>query len=240
MPDEKPPGSAFAENYLAQRRDLRSSFGYGLGRRTRALLDATAGALASHAGPIDVADFGCAEGAMLQALAQAYGPRFRSGIGLDVFRSGRPPDDPAQRIRYLTADLFRGYPYPLADASVDVVVASAFMKHHPDTGQFLGQVARVLRPGGVAVLLDPRPAVVKAGMRVGRFNPDYNPSLWSGRSIERLLAGGPLAGQLRVETFQRYWLAPNHAIHRTGVETLLPRWLIGLLGLHQCLVLRRT
>ncbi len=235
------PIAVFTQRYLAQRRDPSTGFGYGLARRSAMAVAAAERAFASAPpGSVDVVDFGCAEGAMLEDLAAALGDRFGQGVGLDVFRSGQPPDDPARRLRFLPQDLFRGWPYPLPDASADLALASAFAKHHPDLPRFLGEVARILRPGGIAVLLDPRPAVVRIGMRVGRFNPAYNPSPWSARSMARLLGTSPLGRRLAIESFERYWLAPNHAIHRTGVEERLPRPLRQLLGLHQCLVLRRT
>jgi SAM-dependent methyltransferase len=43
---------------------------------------------------------------------------------------------------------------PLRDESVDVVYGFAFAHHLPDLERFLGEVARVLRPGGRCVLMD--------------------------------------------------------------------------------------
>ena len=43
---------------------------------------------------------------------------------------------------------------PLRDASVDLVYGFAFAHHLPDVERFLGEVIRVLRPGGRCVLMD--------------------------------------------------------------------------------------
>jgi SAM-dependent methyltransferase len=43
---------------------------------------------------------------------------------------------------------------PLRDASVDVVYGFAFVHHLPELERFLGEVARVLRPGGHCVFMD--------------------------------------------------------------------------------------
>ena len=43
---------------------------------------------------------------------------------------------------------------PLRDGSVDLVYGFAFAHHLPDVERFLGEVARVLRPGGRCVLMD--------------------------------------------------------------------------------------
>ena len=180
-------------------------------------------------------DFGCADALMLRASARALGDRYGSGIGLDVFRAGAPADVDA--MRFVAVDLFKTFPYPVESASTDIAIVSAFMKHHPDNRRFLEEVARVLRPGGFAVLLDPRPFVVKVGMRIGKFSRHYNPSQWSPVGVQALLRDAGIA--LEPVYSERYWVAPTQALYDTGFERWLPRPVSNLLALHQCLVLRR-
>jgi len=47
---------------------------------------------------LDIVDFGCADGAMLEAIATHIPGRFGSGLGLDVFRSGIPQKNDSLRI----------------------------------------------------------------------------------------------------------------------------------------------
>lgn len=54
-------------------------------------------------------------------------------------------------VRYLLSD---GERLPLADGSVDAVVANMFLHHAPDPAKALGEMARVLQPGGKLVLTD--------------------------------------------------------------------------------------
>jgi len=49
---------------------------------------------------------------------------------------------------------------PLADGSVDIVVANAVIEHLPDDRRFVAEVARVLKPGGKGVFVAP----VKLGL----------------------------------------------------------------------------
>lgn len=56
-------------------------------------------------------------------------------------------------VECLEADLNR--PLPVADASVDVVTALEIVEHLENQYQFLREIARVLRPGGHAVLSTP-------------------------------------------------------------------------------------
>ncbi len=234
----KTPSQNATECYLSGRRDPTSSFGYGLFRRTTMLLDSLdAHAFEPPRARLDVVDFGCADGTMLEAMAAHLPERFGSGLGLDVFRGGVPRENPASRIEFQALDLFKQFPFPVADASRDVAIASAFLKHHPQPARFLSEVARILRPGGIVQLLDPRPFVVHIGQRLGRFNPEYNPSLWGRATIERLLRAQPRESGLRLGPYRRYWVAPNYGLYRLGLERVLPASVKHVLSLHQCLVL---
>lgn len=226
------------EQYLAGRRDATGRFGYGLFRRTSTVLDAIdAHQFAPMRAKLDVIDFGCADGAMLEAIAAHMPERFGGGLGLDVFRSGVAPANRKLRIDFQAVDLFRQFPFPVADSSRDVAVASAFLKHHPEPGKFLAEVARIVRPGGCIILLDPRPFVVRIGQRFGRFNPEYNPSLWGRATIERILRTLPPEHGLRIGPYRRYWVAPNYGLYRIGLEQLLPQSIKNIFALHQCQVL---
>ena len=229
------PSHTAQHEYLSKRRDVTTSFGYGLSRRTQMALEAVE-RFAPAAGTLRAVDFGCADGAMLNALAQRLGARFEGGTGLDVFRSGVPDDDPVTRIVYRESNLFRDYPFPLEAGAFDIAIASAFIKHHPDPARFLSEVARCLGNGGIAVLMDPRPFVVKIGFRFSRFNPAYNPSLWSRNSVQSLLADHPTIG-LTMLDYRRYWIAPTYSIYRLGVEKAMPSFLRNAIALHQCMVL---
>ena len=226
------------EQYLAGRRDATSRFGYGLFRRTSTVLCA----IGTHQfSPkrvkLDVIDFGCADGAMLEAMAAHMPEKFGTGLGLDVFRSGIPSANGDLRIDFQAVDLFKQFPFPVADSSRDVAVASAFLKHHPEPGRFLAEVARIVRPGGCIILLDPRPFVVRIGQRFGRFNPEYNPSLWGQQTIKQLLRTLPQESGLHLGSYTRYWVAPNYRLYRIGLEQLLPKSIKNIFALHQCQIL---
>jgi len=187
----------------------------------------------------DVVDFGCADGTMLEAIAVQMAERFGSGLGLDVFRSGIPSANIELNINFKAIDLFKQFPYPIEESSRDIAIASAFLKHHPSPVKFLVEVDRILRPGGLLLLLDPRPFVVRIGQRFGRFNPSYNPSLWSKVSIELMLNTSKLDSNLRVVEYWRYWVAPTYFLYRAGLERVMPKFLKNTLSLHQCLVLQK-
>ena len=63
----------------------------------------------------------------------------------------RVPEDDRARLRFATGDLTR---LPFADASVDVVLGGYALRNVPQYEQALGELNRVLRPGGVLLTLD--------------------------------------------------------------------------------------
>jgi ubiquinone/menaquinone biosynthesis C-methylase UbiE len=95
-------------------------------------------------------DCGCREGDNTVKLAKCVGTRQILGLdyNLTVLRQA------AQRgISSLQADLNCGI--PLEDSSVDVIVASDVLEHLVDPYVFVGEMYRVLQPGGYLVLDTP-------------------------------------------------------------------------------------
>ncbi|HET9038675.1 MAG TPA: class I SAM-dependent methyltransferase [Gemmatimonadales bacterium] len=114
-----------------------------------------------------VLDLGCGRGLMLIGAAR----RLRTGraIGIDLWRSedlgGNSPaaaranadvEGVTDRVTLETADMRM---LPLPSGSIDVVLSQAAVHNIPDAQgrrQALGEVVRVLRPGGTALLADIR------------------------------------------------------------------------------------
>lgn len=93
-------------------------------------------------------DCGCREGANTAELAQIV--QAQKVIGLDY--NLKALNQASERgIVTLRADLNRGI--PLVDSSVDVVIATDVLEHLVDPYTFVGEMYRVLKPGGY-ILLD--------------------------------------------------------------------------------------
>ncbi|MEU7177367.1 MULTISPECIES: class I SAM-dependent methyltransferase [Streptomyces] len=101
-----------------------------------------------------VLDAGCGTGRALPALRDAVGPR-GTVLGADLtpemlaaaVRAGRGRD-----AGLLLADVTR---LPLRDAALDAVFAAGLLSHLPDSAGGLGELARVVRPGGRLALFHP-------------------------------------------------------------------------------------
>ncbi len=77
------------------------------------------------------------------------------------------------RVRFVLADAAA---LPLADSSFDVVVSTLSLHHWEDPSTVFAEIARVLRPGGIALVYDLRPFA------------------YTQRELEVFLAGGPFEG----------------------------------------------
>ncbi len=95
-------------------------------------------------------DCGCREGVNTAELAQIV--RAQKVIGLD-YNSKALMQASARKIIPLQADL--NHHIPLAESSVDVIVATDVLEHLIDPYTFVGEMYRVLRPGGYIVLDTP-------------------------------------------------------------------------------------
>ncbi len=97
-----------------------------------------------------VLDVGCGEGRFAAALADAGA----QVVAIDV------AEEPLRRARVRRADLDLRLvepegPWPLEDASFDVVWAGETIEHVADTAAWLSEVRRVLRSGGMLLVSTP-------------------------------------------------------------------------------------
>jgi ubiquinone/menaquinone biosynthesis C-methylase UbiE len=92
-----------------------------------------------------VLDVGCGSGFIAHHLSALLGSRV---TGLDVRRGVAAP------IEYLCYD---GTRFPVPDAAFDAVVLCYVLHHAQDQPAFLGEVRRVLRGGGLAVVYEDIP-----------------------------------------------------------------------------------
>ncbi|HYO07957.1 MAG TPA: class I SAM-dependent methyltransferase [Tepidisphaeraceae bacterium] len=99
----------------------------------------------------DFFDLGCGAG-WATRLAKIDG-NARRAVGLDFSRTGL---ELARRhtpeVLWLQAD---GTALPLADASFDRLFCNGALEHFPDVRRGVAEIARVLRPGGRAVVIVP-------------------------------------------------------------------------------------
>jgi SAM-dependent methyltransferase len=129
-----------------------------------------------------VADVGCGEGWFASELVSAGASVVALDVAEEPLRRARARDG-ALDLRLMDAD----GPWPLPDASCDVVWAGETIEHVADTGGWLSEARRVLAPGGRLLLSTPNH---------GRLT-----MLWlacSRRSFERRFH--PLADHLRFYT----------------------------------------
>jgi SAM-dependent methyltransferase/uncharacterized protein YbaR (Trm112 family) len=155
----------------------------------------------------DVLDDGCGPGLFMEYL-RTHAPAMTRYAGIDVSRgmigkaSGRRAagaGGTGDRELLLQADSCR---LPFADASFDTVFVRGLLHHLPDPAAGMREVARVLRPGGSAVVLEPNKTVISAAPRFlarkGKHFDDDHKNFRAGY-IERIVASS-----LRVDATHFY------------------------------------
>jgi SAM-dependent methyltransferase len=119
----------------------------------------------------DAIDTACGTGRLAGRLA-ARGHRV---LGID--RSGDMLQQARQRVpeaRFVLADL---YDLPVTDASVDLVTNALALTHVAHLGRVFAEMARVLRPGGAAIISDVHPELVFRGSVPTAEGPNGEPQL---------------------------------------------------------------
>jgi 2-polyprenyl-6-hydroxyphenyl methylase/3-demethylubiquinone-9 3-methyltransferase len=118
-----------------------------------------------------VLDLGCGSGRFLRAIADAGA----QPVGVEI------ADAALERARRNApgVELHRAEPdgdLPLPDGSVALVWCSEVLEHVADTARFLGEVRRVLEPGGRALLTTPcHGRVQAAAIALTRFEAHFDP-----------------------------------------------------------------
>jgi SAM-dependent methyltransferase len=118
-----------------------------------------------------VVDVGCGTGRALPELRQAVGPG-GGVIALDLTPEMLAELRARGRAAYGVPVLADARHLPLADASVDAVFAAGLVKHLPDPGAGLGQLARVTKPGGLLILFHPVGRAALAARHGRTLRPD--------------------------------------------------------------------
>jgi ubiquinone/menaquinone biosynthesis C-methylase UbiE len=97
-----------------------------------------------------ILEIGCGRGAGARIIQQIFQPRtfHASDLDLDMIRKAENylSFEDRRPIRFLTADVLN---LPYGDASFDAVFGFGVLHHVPKWQSGLGEVARVLKPGGV-------------------------------------------------------------------------------------------
>jgi 2-polyprenyl-3-methyl-5-hydroxy-6-metoxy-1,4-benzoquinol methylase len=154
------------------------------------LLESVAAAGAQRDQPLRVLDVGCGEGRFTAELARAGATPIGVDVAEEPLRRARARH-PGLDVRIVPVD----GPWPLPDASFDVVWAGETIEHVLDTAGWLSEVRRVLRSGGSLLLSTPAHGrLAMLGLAISRRKLDrhFDPRgdhvrFYTPRTLSRLL-----------------------------------------------------
>lgn len=138
-------------------------------------------------------DLGCGRGGLIEQLVETHGRcLLEQTIGLD-------PDQPslAEHRLKLAASTGFSHALPFKDQSFDIVFCSWLLEHLENPQLDLGEIGRVLKPGGVFIFITPnkRHPIAWLNQAIGRFSAVQD---WL---VERLY------GRVAADTFPTWYKA---------------------------------
>ena len=146
--------------------------------------------------PPVIVDVGCDRGIIKRFIPPIEGSRW---IGLDI-DIGRPGVELAKYDERIQADFDEGLPVP--DATADIAICSHVLEHLPRPDFTMGEIFRILKPGGLLLVGVPTAPAFIARMREKQFR-------------KQLADGSRVHGQ-HIHVFDRERL--SDLARRTGFE----------------------
>lgn len=136
-------------------------------QKAKKILAVLADALNGKMAGLRVVDVGCSTGIMTAFMAGHFGMT----VGLDIDKEAlayAAARHGSQGLFFVNSDALH---LPVADESFDVAVCAHVYEHVPDAEQMMGEIRRVLKPGGLCFF--------SAGNRLSWMEPHYQLPLLS-------------------------------------------------------------
>jgi succinoglycan biosynthesis protein ExoA len=216
-------GPSWEETYASQRRANSGFLARGLRMRTAAAIQALS-LCVSPRQQFSLLDVGSAGGEMLPSLRQAFPGIIPIGLdrSRDLLTSRVAPDLAVQ------ADAIM---LPFRTHSFDACLLASVLKHVSRADQALAEIARVVRPGGAVVIIDPSALAIRVGCLTGYLHRSSIAHRFTLRDLRRMLAGADLetvATRFLVVHTRWPWLdsALNRAVKALGLFLFIPTWVV--------------
>lgn len=130
-----------------------------------------------------VADIGCGTGRHAAPLARAGAQVVALDFSLGMLSRARARPE-AKDVRFVVADLTRGF--PLGPSAFPRVLSTLVLDHVPDLPHFFCEVARILEPGGRAVLSVMHPAMSLRGVFARFTDPHHGGKVAPASQVHQL------------------------------------------------------
>lgn len=165
-----------------------------------------------------VLDAGCGESYGAEILAASAAEVVSADLERSVVERAAPPRPGA---RFEAADLQALH---VGAASFEAVVALGVIEHMRSPADFCGEVARILKPGGLAIFATPNrltcsPEGIRNPLHTVEFSPAEFRSL-----LERTFVVEQLLGMFHSGSIRRYELTARASMPERLIKTPAPQW----------------
>jgi len=157
-------------------------------------------------------DCGCDDGRNTLEIAQGIGTN--NIYGIEIIKA-RAHEAQKKGINVFNSDLNERF--PLEDESVDVILANQVIEHLANADSFVGEIHRVLRRGGYAIVCTENLA---SWHNILSLVFGWQPFSLTNISLKRLGIGNPFALHRGEEAFNRHWLHVELFAYRGLLEII--------------------
>ena len=214
----------------AEERIVKRASRYRLERRSYEVITALCTYFADPPGKI--LDLGTADGQMLNRVKKRYPEAHCVGIeySRELVRYGQSK---YPEIGFLRADVQE---LPFSAISFDAALITAVIEHVPDPKRVIGEVFRVLKPGGLLIMTSPDPFWEYVATKVGHLNGDQHHQVLNITELGRLLD----QNGFEVLISQKFMLSPVGLPCELFVEAWIRRLRLDFMMANQLIVANRA
>ena len=175
-----------------------------------------------------ILDLGTADSLMLDIVCRSTEPSLAVGIDL----SWELLQTNARKVPVLMADAEK---LPFPGSCFDAVIATAIIEHVPHPDEFVGEIRRVLKPGGICVITTPVPLFEEIASKLGFLKEDDHQETFTLKKMADLV----VSCQFDLLEAEKFMMSPVGFPAEQKIERIMKRAGLSSLLLNQLVAARR-
>jgi ubiquinone/menaquinone biosynthesis C-methylase UbiE len=175
-----------------------------------------------------ILDIGTADGLLLDLVCAETKPALAVGLDLSwgLLKSN------TRKNPILQADAEK---LPFPNSYFDAAVATAIIEHVPHPGQFVEEIQRVLKPGGICIVTTPVPLFEEIASKLGFLKEDDHQETFDLKKLRALVA----AKQFEILEAEKFMMSPVGFPAELQIERIMKKLGLSMILLNQLVAARK-